>query len=67
MKVGSKVRIISGSSKNKEGIILKIKDMHIFVKDVKMVNFTEKLNDGSRKISKKESKIHISNIKLISL
>lgn len=61
------VKVISGSHKNKEGIILQISKKYVFVKGLKIVNFVEKSADGSKRISKKESKIHISNVKLMSL
>jgi ribosomal protein L24 len=66
MKIGSMVKVISGSEKNEKGSLLRIKKSHVFIKGLNMVNFIEKMSDGSKKTSKKESKIHISNVKLIS-
>ena len=70
IKVGDNVRVITGSNKGKEGIVLKLfrNEDSVLVDGVNIIRKHVKLNrtNESGGILEVEAPIHISNVKLVT-
>ena len=67
LKTGDKVVVVSGSSKGKEGKILKVLDEKVLVEGVNIVkkHLKPKNNNGNGEIIETEAPIHKSNVMLV--
>ncbi len=70
IKVGDKVKVITGANKGKEGKILKVlrKENRVIIDGVNLVKKTLKPDNQNQNggIIEVEAPIHISNIKVVS-